>query len=173
MARRKTGDAIMVLGLSLHAFTILHVIISFIAIGSGLVVLVGMLRAQRLPGWTAVFLLTTVLTSVTGFMFPIGGFTPALGLGVLSLVVLAVALVALYARRLGGSWRWIYVATAVTALYFNVFVLVVQAFQKVPQLNPLAPTGSEPPFAVAQGVVLVAFVALGILASRRFRPLDL
>lgn len=160
----------MVIGLSLENFTILHVIISLVAIVSGLVVLVGMLRANRLPGWTALFLATTILTSVTGFMFPISGVTPAIVLGLISIVILVIALAALYLKQLSGAWRWIYVTTALAALYFNVFVLIVQAFQKVPALQKLAPTQSEPPFQIAQGVTLLAVVILGTMAVRRFRP---
>ena len=160
----------MVVGLSIHIFTIVHVGITLVAIASGLVVLFGMLGAQRLPAWTALFLVTTILTSVTGFMFPIHGFTPALGVGAVSLLVLAVALIALYAKHLVGSWRWIYVVAAVAALYFNVLVLIVQSFQKAPTLNTLAPTQSEPPFLIAQGVALMAFLFLGIAAVFRFRP---
>jgi phosphoglycerol transferase MdoB-like AlkP superfamily enzyme len=160
----------MVIGLSIHTFTIVHVVISLIAIASGLIVLFGMLGAHRLPAWTALFLVTTILTSVTGFIFPIHGFTPGLGTGVVSMLVLAAALIALYAKQLVGSWRWIYVAAAVSALYFNVLVLIVQSFQKVPTLNTLAPTQSEPPFLIAQGVALMAFLFLGIAAVFRFRP---
>jgi hypothetical protein len=160
----------MVIGLSVHTFTILHVVISLIAVASGLIVLFGMLGAHRLPAWTSLFLVTTILTSVTGFMFPIHGFTPGLGTGAVSMLVLAVALIALYAKHLVGSWRWIYVAAAVSALYFNVLVLIVQSFQKVPTLNTLAPTQSEPPFLIAQGAALMAFLFLGIAAVFRFRP---
>jgi hypothetical protein len=160
----------MVIGLSIHTFTIVHVGITLVAIASGLVVLFGMLGAYRLPAWTALFLVTTILTSVTGFMFPIHGFTPALGIGAVSMLVLAVALIALYAKHLVGSWRWIYVVAAVAALYFNVLVLIVQSFQKVPTLNTLAPTQSELPFLIAQGVALMAFLFLGIAAVFRFRP---
>jgi hypothetical protein len=161
----------MILGLSIENFTTLHVAISLVAIASGLVVLVGMLRARRLPGWTALFLLTTVLTSVTGFMFPISGFTPAIGVGVVSMVILAVALAALYVKRLDRFWRWVYVTTALAALYFNVFVLIAQSFQKVPGLRTLAPTQSEPPFLIAQVAALIAFLVLGAMATRKFRPL--
>ena len=160
----------MIVGLSIENFTNLHVAISLIAIVSGLIVLVGMLRAQRLPGWTALFLVTTILTSVTGFMFPISGFTPGIIFGLISVVILAIALTALYLRRLAGAWRWIYVTTALLALYLNVFVLIVQSFQKVPALQKLAPTQSGPPFQIVQGVVLAAFLILGIMAVRRFRP---
>lgn len=160
----------MILGMSLATFTLLHVVISLIGIVTGLVVLAGMLRSQRLPGWTAVFLTTTVLTSVTGFFFPFERLLPSHIVGIISLLVLAVCLFALYLRRLSGASRWVYVATAVFALYLNVFVLVVQGFIKVPFLKALAPTQAEPPFAIAQGVVLLAFVALGILAVKAFHP---
>ena len=156
-------------GMSLQTFTVLHVIISLIAIASGLIVLFGMLGSKRLAGWTALFLLATILTSVTGFMFPIHGFTPALGTGIVSLVVLAIALLALYGKRLAGNWRWMYVATAVTALWFNVLVLIVQAFQKVASLNAMAPTQSEPPFLIAQSGALAIFVVLGVVAGIKFR----
>lgn len=160
----------MIAGLSIENFTILHTAISLIAIASGLIVLAGMLRASRLPGWTALFLVTTVLTSVTGFMFPINGFTAALGVGLISIVILAIALTALYVKHLSGAWRWIYVTTALVALYFNVFVLIVQSFQKVPALQKLAPTQSEPPFLIAQAGALIAFLVLGVMAARKFRP---
>jgi hypothetical protein len=158
----------MILGMSLAAFTLLHVIISLLGIASGLVVLAGMLGGRLLNGWNGFFLLTTIATSVTGFMFHSKSFGPPHIVGVISLVVLAVALFALYSRRLVGSWRWIYAATAVAALYLNVFVGVVQAFQKLPFLHALAPNGSEPPFVVAQGLVLLIFVALGIRGAKRF-----
>ncbi len=160
----------MVLGLSIGAFTILHVLISLIAIAAGLVVLYGMIRSQRTAGLTACFLATTVATTLTGFLFPITALTPALITGIFSSVVLAIALAALYGFKLAGQWRTFYVIAAVTSLYLNVFVLVVQSFLKVPSLNALAPNGNEPPFVIAQGAVLLAFVALGYLAVKRFRP---
>ena len=154
----------------LEIYTLLHVIISLIGIFSGLVVLFGLLSAKHLDGWTKWFLITTVLTSVTGFFFPFHGFTPAIGVGIISLLVLAVAVYARYPRQLAGHWRWIYVVTAVIALYLNVFVAVVQAFEKVPALKVMAPTQTEPPFKVTQLVVLALFVVLGIVAAIRFRP---
>ena len=160
----------MIIGLSIENFTILHVIISLIAIASGLIVLAGMLRARRLPGWTALFLVTTILTSVTGFMFPISGLTPGIVFGLISIVILVIALAALYLKHLSGAWRWIYVTTALVALYLNVFVLIVQSFQKLPALQKLAPTQSEPPFLIAQAVALIAFLILGAMAARKFRP---
>jgi hypothetical protein len=160
----------MVLGMSLATFTLLHVVISLVGIVTGFVVVAGMLTANRLPRWTAVFLATTVLTSLTGFLFPFEKLLPSHIVGIISLIVLAVALVGLYGFRLAGRWRAAYVIASVVALYFNTFVLVTQMFLKIPPLTALAPTGSEPPFAVAQLVVLVAFVALGVLAVRAFRP---
>ncbi len=150
-------------------FTIVHVVISLIGIASGLVVVFGLLVAKRLNRWTALFLVSTVATSVTGFFFPFHGVTPAIVVGVISLVVLAVAILARYARHLAGAWRWIYVVTVMIALYLNVFVLIVQLFQKVPALKALAPTQSEPPFAVTQLVVLALFVVLTIIAAIKFR----
>ena len=160
----------MTLGLSLSAFTTLHTVISLIGIASGLVVLYAMLSRGDAGFWTGLFLATTVLTSVTGFMFPFNQLLPSHIVGGISLVVLAVALYALYGQHLGGPWRWIYVVTAVLALYLNSFVGVVQAFQKVAFLHRLAPTQSELPFALAQGAVLILFVVLGYLAVSRFHP---
>ena len=154
----------------LRAYTIIHTLISLIGILTGLIVLVGLLAGKRLDGWTKWFLITTVLTSVTGFFFPFHGFTPAIALGIMSLSVLAVAIFARYPRQLAGHWRWIYVVTAVIALYFNVFVLVVQTFEKIPALHAMAPTQTEPPFKLTQLVVLAIFVLLGIIAAIRFRP---
>jgi hypothetical protein len=153
----------------LKTFTQIHVVISLLAIASGFVILFGLIAGRRLDGWTAFFLATTIATSVTGFGFPIHGVTPGIVLGVISLVVLAIALYARYGRHLAGGWRLVYVITAVTALYLNVFVLIVQSFQKLAPLKALAPTQSEPPFAIVQGIALVAFIALGILAGKRFR----
>ena len=161
----------MTLGLSLSTFTMVHVVISLIGILSGLIVLYAMLTSRDLMFWTAVFLGTTVLTSVTGFMFPFHQLLPSHIFGGISIVVLAVALYALYARHLAGHWRWIYVSGALFALYLNMFVGVVQSFQKVTFLQPLAPTQSELPFVIAQAGLLAAFVALGYLAVTRFYPL--
>jgi hypothetical protein len=155
----------------LHVYTIIHTLISLVGIFTGLVVLFGLLAGKRLDDWTKWFLITTVLTSVTGFFFPFHGFTPAIALGIMSLIVLAVAIFARYPRQLAGHWRWIYVVTAVIALYFNVFVLVVQTFEKIPALHAMAPTQTEPPFKLTQLVVLAIFVLLGIIAAIRFRPM--
>ena len=149
----------------------IHVILSLVGILTGFVVLYGLVTGVSSSGWTtATFLATTILTSVTGFPLPPFGFDPPRAVGVISLVLLALALAALYAFRLAGAWRWIYVGAAVAALYLNVFVAVVQAFQKLPLLHALAPTQSEPPFLVSQIVVLAAFVALGVVAAMRFHP---
>jgi hypothetical protein len=153
----------------LAIFTLVHVVLSLAGIGSGFVVLYGLLAAQRLKSWTAVFLATTVATSVTGFLFPVDHFTPGHGVGIVSLVVLAVAILALYTFHLAGAWRWVYAVGAVIALYLNVFVLVAQLFLKVPALHDLAPTQSEPPFLLAQVVVLALFFVLAIAAPIRFR----
>ena len=154
----------------LTVFTLVHVAISLVGIVAGMVVLRGLLNAKRLDRWTVVFLASTVLTSVTGFLFPFHGFLPSHGVAIVSLVILPVAVFARYRRGLIGRWRPAYVITAMTALYLNVFVLGAQTFQKVPPLKALAPTQSEPPFAIAQLVVLAAFVAFTILAVVRFRP---
>jgi hypothetical protein len=160
----------MILGMSLSTFTTVHVIISLIGIVTGIVVLLGMLGAKRLPGLTAIFLATTVLTSATGFLFPFHQLLPSHIVGIISLVVLAAALIAIYGFRLNGPWRWIYVATATLALYLNVFVGVVQAFQKLAFLQPLAPTQTETPFIIAQGLVLALFAVLGAAAAIKFHP---
>ena len=153
----------------LTAFTIAHVVISLVGIVAGLVVVYGLLTSKRLDGWTAVFLASTVATSVSGFFFPFVRFTPAHAVGIVSLLLLPVTIYARYGRHLAGHWRAIYVITAMIALYLNVFVLVVQAFLKVQALKALAPTQAEPPFALTQGTVLVLFVVLGIVATIRFR----
>jgi hypothetical protein len=160
----------MIFGLSIANFTLLHVAISLIAIVAGAVVVVKMLAGDDAPRWTALFLVTTLVTSVTGFFFPFDGVKPSHVFGILSLVVLVPAAAALYVFRLAGPWRWLYVVGALFAFYLNAFVAVVQAFQKIPVLTPLAPTQSEPPFLVAQLVLLGLFVYFGVLAVRRFRP---
>jgi hypothetical protein len=162
----------MVLGMSLSAFTMVHVIISLIGIISGFIVLFGLFGSHRLPGMTALFLLTTILTSVTGFLFPFDKLLPSHMVGIVSLIVLAIACFALYVMKLSGAWRWIYTLTAMIALYLNVFVLVIQSFLKIGPLHALAPSvpPSEQPFAVVQGIVLVFFVVAIIGAVRRFRP---
>ncbi len=154
----------------LTAYTIFHVVISLAAIFSGFVVLFGLLKGKRLDGWTGFFLISTVATSVTGFFFPVRHFMPSHAIGIVSLVVLALAIYALYGRSLTGGWRKVYVVSAIFALYLNVFVGIVQAFRRVPALQALAPTQTEQPFKLAQLSVLVLFVALGIAATLRFHP---
>jgi hypothetical protein len=169
----------MILGMSVATFTQLHVIISLIAIVSGIIVALGMLSARRMPAMTALFLITTVATSVTGFMFDtpvdaprvVGSLDPAKVIGLISLIFLILAGLALYSYKLAGSWRGVYVISAIVALYFNCFVLVVQSFQKISFLHALAPTQKEPPFAVAQLVLLIVFIGLGIAAFKKFRPI--
>ncbi|MGO9124584.1 MAG: hypothetical protein ACLP6G_06815 [Terriglobales bacterium] len=159
----------MILGMSLETYTLVHVGISLVGIGSGLIVVFGMLSGKRLDGWTALFLATTVLTSVTGFGFSFDHLLPSHKVGIISLVVLAVAILAYYPLHLAGGWRRTYVICAVTALYLNVFVLVVQSFLKVPALHALAPAGKEPPFLVAQLIVMAIFIGLGVGAAKKFQ----
>jgi hypothetical protein len=161
----------MIFGMSTHSFTVAHVAISIVGILSGLyVVLGGLIRGRLWRTWTAVFLGTTFLTSATGFFFPITGFTPALGVGVVSLAILALAIVELTRKLWAGPGRWIYAVSVTAALYLNVFVAVAQAFQKFPPLHALAPTGTEAAFIIAQFLLLGIFVFLGILAGKHFRP---
>jgi hypothetical protein len=158
----------MILGMP--TFTFIHVLLSLIGIAAGLVVALGLMASARLSALTALFLATTVLTSATGFGFPFEGFKPSYVVGGISLFVLIVALYALYGQGLAGAWRPIYVIAAVIALYLNVFVLIVQAFMKIPTLTDLAPTQSEPPFTLTQGVVLVLFIVVAVVGALRFRP---
>lgn len=158
----------MLLGLSY--FTWLHVVISLIAIAAGIPVVAKMISPGALTRWTTFFFAFTIGTTATGFLFPFNGVTPAFITGLVSSAVLIAALYALYGKRLAGPWRAVYVVTTLIAFYLNVFVLVVQSFQKIKPLNALAPTGSEPPFAVAQGIVLIVFLWLGWLALKRFHP---
>lgn len=163
-------EFIMILGLSLSAFTTVHVVLSLIGIAAGLVVVAGIVVDRHLPGLTALFLTTTVLTSVTGFFFPSAGLLASHIVGIVSLTVLAVALFAIYGRHLSGAWRPVYVVTAIMALYLNVFVGIVQAFQKLPALRTVAPTQSEPPFLAVQLIALLACLVAGGLALKRFHP---
>jgi hypothetical protein len=160
----------MLLAMTLENFTLIHVLISLLGIASGLIVLFGLLTGRRMQGWTALFLATTVLTSLTGYMFPFTHLLPSHIVGAISLVALAIAIFARYFRHLAAGWRRTYVISAMLALYLNVFVLVVQSFQKVPALHALAPTQKEPPFAIAQLLVMLAFIVLTIFAVKRFRP---
>ena len=159
----------MVLGMSLATYTTVHVIISLIGIASGFLVLFGLLRGTLLTRWNSLFLITTVLTSVTGFGFPNTKVTPGIVVGILSLIALAIAIFALYARHLNGVWRATYVITAMIALYFNVFVLVAQLFEKVPAIHALAPTQTEAPFKIAQLLLLILFITFITAAARKFR----
>src|SRR5438128_5225735 len=154
----------------LQIYTIIHTLISLVAIFTGLVVLFGMLGGKRLDGWTKWFLVTAVATTITGFFFPFHGFTPAIGLGIISLPFLALTIFARYAKHLAGPWRWIYVIGAVICLYFNLFVLVVQLLQKVPALHAMAPTQTESPLKLTQLAVLMLSTVLAIVAVIRFRP---
>ena len=160
----------MILGMTTSTFTLVHVLISLLGIGSGLVVMYGAFTANRMDRWTAFFLASTAATSLTGFAFPNTHITPGIAVGILSLIVLAIAIVARYGRRLKGLWRSIFVVTAALALYFNVFVLVVQSFEKVSALRALAPTQKEPPFAITQMFVLILFVVATLFAVKRFHP---
>ena len=159
----------MILGLTTSTYTMAHVLLSLVGIGSGLVVLAGLIAGQRREGWTALFLATTVATSVTGLGFPFDRLLPSHIVGIVSLVVLALGILARYPLRLARGWRRVYVVCAVLALYLNVFVAVVQAFLKVPALKALAPTQTETPFAVAQLLALVLFVVLGVAGAKKFR----
>ncbi|MEJ0063140.1 MAG: hypothetical protein WDO70_08045 [Alphaproteobacteria bacterium] len=160
----------MILGLSTPDFTLLHVIISLIGILSGGAVLIGMLRSNRAEGWAALFLATTILTSVTGFMFPITKIGPPHIFGAISLPLLAAAVAAFYVYRLKGRWRWIYIVAAMLSLYLNAVVAVVQSFQKLPHLQVLAPTQSEPPFLIVQVAMLALFAVTGFMAVKKFHP---
>jgi hypothetical protein len=163
----------MILGMSLSTFTAVHVFISLIAIVSGVIVMFGLLGSNRRRGLTATFLLFTILTSATGFLFPFEKLLPSHMIGIVSLVLLAIACVALYGMKLSGAWRWIYVLSALVALYLNIFVLIIQSFLKLGPLHALAPSvpPSEPPFAIAQGILLLFFIIVIIGAVRRFRPI--
>ena len=154
----------------LQIYTFIHTLISLVAIFTGIVVVLGMLAGNRLDVWTKWFLITAVATTVTGFFFPFHGLTPAFKLGIITVPILAITIYARYPKRLASAWRWVYVIGAVISLYFNLFVLVVQAFQKVPGLHAIAPTQTETPFKLTQLSVLLLIVFLGIVAVVRFRP---
>jgi hypothetical protein len=160
----------MILGLSIQTFTIIHTVIALIGVATGLVVFVNWIRGRGLDTWNTIFLVSTILTSVTGFFFPFTQILPSHVFGIMSLIVLAVAIAALYHYRLNGVWRRVYVGTTLFALYLNCFVTVVQAFLKIPSVKALAPTQSEPPFLIAQSALLLLFIVGGITAAIRFRP---
>src|SRR5277367_816159 len=174
LRKRNSSKGILTKGESMifgmTPFTFFHVLLSLIGIFSGFIAVFGMVAGKRLDAWTALFLSTTALTSITGFFFPFHGVTPGIKLGIFSLMVLAIAIPARYVKHLKGGWRKGYAITASIALYFNVFVLVAQLFEKVPSLHALAPTGSEPPFLISEVVVLAIFVGLTIAAAIKFRP---
>jgi hypothetical protein len=149
-------------------FTLVHVLLSLVGIATGFVVVFGLITAKRLDRWTALFFATTVATSLTGFLFPFHKFLPSHVIGIISLITLAIALVARYIRHLMGAWRWLYAVNVVISLYLNVFVLIAQLFQKIPALKAVAPTQSEPPFLITQLVVMALFIVLGIFAVKRF-----
>jgi hypothetical protein len=160
----------MILGMSLRTFTYLHVYISLIAIGAGFIVVYGMIAAKRVPLLTSVFLFMTALTSLTGFLFPFKGVTPADVLGILSLIVIVIAFIARRRSQTSGVWRGTYVISSILALYFNFFVLIVQSFQKIPSLHALAPTQTELPFKFAQLITLIVVIALTTMAFKKYRP---
>ncbi|HUB20527.1 MAG TPA: hypothetical protein VL990_17940 [Acidobacteriaceae bacterium] len=162
----------MILGMSIAFFTQLHVAISLIGIASGFIVIGGMMASKRMPLLTALFLITTILTSVTGFLFPFHGMTPGIVIGILSVAILSLALIALYGGHLGGGWRGTWVITAILAQYLNFFVLIVQSFEKVPALHALAPTQKEMPFKMAQLLALVLFLVLAVFSYRNFHPIE-
>lgn len=160
----------MMLGLSLSQFTVLHVVISLVGIAAGFIVIAGFVGGKR-SAWTGLFLAATILTSVTGFLFPPKPLGPPHIFGIISLALLTAALVALYGKKLAGQWRWIFVVTALICQYLNVVVAIVQSFNKIPALNALAPTQTnEPAFAATQGLMLVLFIVLGFLSVKRFHP---
>lgn len=150
-------------------FTLVHVIISLVALASGFVVVGGMFTGRLFHGWTALFLATTIATNVTGFGFPFEKFLPSHGVAILSLILLAIAVYALFVKKLAGKWQLVYVITAVAALYFNAFVLVAQLLLRLPALHELAPTQSEPPFGITQLLVLLVFLYLGVLTAKKFK----
>jgi hypothetical protein len=160
----------MVLGLGLPTFTFLHVVISLIGVASGFVVMSELLKSQYFGSWTAIFLVTTIVTSASGFLFPFSKLLPSHIVGIISLAFLAVAVFSFYVKRMHGIWRLIYVVTAMLSLYLNVFVMIIQGFLKIPVLRGLAPTQTEPPFLIVQGVILVAFVAVIAVAAIRHKP---
>ncbi len=160
----------MIFGMSLSTYTAIHVVISLLGIVSGLIMLLGWVLGKLSEKWITLFLVTTIATSVTGFGFPVTHILPSHILGIISLVALAIALPARYKAGSGGAWRSIFVVSCTLALYLNCFVLVAQIFEKAPALHALAPTQKEPPFVIAQVIVMVIFVVLGVLAVRKYHP---
>lgn len=160
----------MILGLTLEQFTLLHVYMSVVGLAAGLFLVFGLLTSRPLRILTALFLVTTAGTSLTGFLFPFKGMTPAIMLGILSVIALVLAVIALYVKKLAGVWRGVYVISAMLAFYFNFFVLVAQSFAKVHALNAIAPTPSSPGFGVTQLAVLFVFILLTIRAFKKYHP---
>jgi hypothetical protein len=160
----------MILGMSLATYTMLHVVLSLIAIFTGFIVVFGLFASKKMSGTTAIFLVTSILTSAGGFLFPNDHITPGIIIGIVSLIVLLIAIIARYALHLSGASRGIYAVSAVFALYLNFFVLVAQGFAKVSFLHSLAPTQKEPPFFIAQGIALVLFIIFGATAIKKFHP---
>jgi hypothetical protein len=159
----------MILGMSADLFTLVHVILSLVGIGLGLIVVFGLLTANRLPRLTALFFASTAATSLSGFLFPFKGFTPGIAVGILSIFVLLMSIFARYGRALAGPWQGTYVISTALALYFNVLVLITQLFEKVSPLKALAPTQTEAPFKLTQLVVMAFFILITTLAFKRFR----
>lgn len=170
-ASEQKGELAMILGMSLSAFTTFHVVISLLALAAGIVVVAALLKGAVHPRGSAAFLALTFLTSATGFLFPFARLLPSHVFGIASLVLFALAAAGAYVFKFSGAWRWIYAVSLTIAFYLNAFVAVVQSFLKIPALNALAPTGAEPPFAIAQGVLLLVFIWLGFKAVKNFRPL--
>ncbi len=160
----------MILGLSLSTYTLIHSVISLIALAAGIVVVIGLLGSKPMPGWTALYLVTAILTSAGGFAFPTDHLLPSQMVGAICLVLLLVVILARYAFRLAGAWRWIYAICLVLTVYFDAFVAIVQSFLKIPAVHALAPTQGEPPFAIAQGALLLIFAGLLVLSAIKFRP---
>ena len=158
----------MILGMT--PLTFIHVLLSLIGIATGFLVIFQMIGGKRLGGLNTIFLATTILTSVTGYFFPITKVTPGIIIGAISLVVLAIALFALYSKKLAGGWRTVYVVTAVMAQFFNVLVLIAQSFRKIPALHAMASTGEESIVKITQLCALVLLIVLGIAAGKRFHP---
>jgi hypothetical protein len=163
-------DNLMILGMKTVQFVLLHVYVSLVGIAAGFFLVYGLLTARRLRILTALFFVTTTLTSLTGFLFPFKGMTPGIVLGILSLIALALAIVGLYVKKLAGPWRGIYVVSAMVAFYFNFFVLIAQSFAKVPELNAVAPSQASPGFGLTQLGVLIVFILLTVRALKRFHP---
>jgi hypothetical protein len=152
------------------ALTLFHVIVSLIAIAAGIVLAHGLITRKRYDRWTLIFMVTTAVTVLTGFVFPYNGFTPGIGVGIICVLIFIPTALARYRFAMAGIWRPIFVVGALALFYFNCLVFVVQSFQKIPPLNALAPTGGEPIIGAVQAVVFIAFLIVGFFSIRRFRP---